>query len=130
MTEPTQETLRANRITQASEPSHILRQAQSNLPKTLPQHHLSATDAIQRRRVYAPRIFQKAIPFTALLRPSEVKRHSVAGGGAVVVRTLLSEVVEARARFHAVLEPVDEDAEDVVVVERGVARQVEFGFGA
>lgn len=54
----------------------------------------------------------------------------MAGGGGGVVRTLLSEVVEARAGFHAVLEPVDEDAEDVVVVERGVARQVEFGFGA
>ena len=37
-------------------------------------------------------------------------------------------MVETRTGFQAVLEAVDEDAEDVVVVEGGVAGDGEFGF--
>ena len=60
-------------------------------------------------------IFQKTIPFTALLRPSQVKSHSEAGS----IRTL--EVVETGTGFDAILEAIDIDTEDVVIVIRGVA---------
>ena len=98
------------------------RKVESRLPEqarftsaSLPQYQLSTTDTIQRRRIDALRIFQETVPFTTLLRPSQVKRHSVACS----VRTL--KVVETRAGFHAILESVDKDTEDVVIVESGVA---------
>ena len=81
----------------------------------LPLQHLCTTDTIHRSGIHPTEVFKKAIPLTALLRPSQVKSQSEAGG----VGTL--KVVETGTGFDAILEAVDKDAEDVVIVIRGVA---------
>ena len=57
------------------------------------------------------------------MRPIQVKRHPIAR----IIRA--PKVIKTRTRFHAIFKGIDKYAEDVVVVESGVAGYVECGLG-